>query len=315
MTYIIPSTCEGLLLRTYLCRELGLSHRLLARLKATEGGILLDGQPVTVRAVVHGGSQLTLALEDVSCAPTVTPSGVMPPIVYEDDDMLVCNKPGTMPTHPSHGHTDDTLANAVAAYDMRRDGRIRVFHPITRLDRETSGIVLIARGPLAAARLSDAMHDRRIQKTYLAVLDGHLPQESGTIDAYIRRAHESIILRTVCHPEDEGAHAALTHYRTLATWMQNGRPRSLVEARPETGRTHQLRVHFAHMGAPIAGDGLYGVSYTESRPPRQCLHAYSLTLHHPTTGEPMTLTAPLAHDILRYIPEETVALLDACLLR
>ena len=126
------------------------------------------------------------------------------------------------------------------------------------------------------------------------------------IDAPIRRAQASIILREVCHPSAEGAHTALTRYRVLARWQVSGHARALVEAHPETGRTHQLRVHFAHIGAPIAGDGLYGRTNipTELCPPRQCLHAYSLAFAHPLTSRPIQTIAPLDDDIARYIPTD-----------
>lgn len=315
MQYIIPHACDGMLLRTYLCRELCLSRRLLTRLKTTPDGILLDGRPVTVRAVLHAQNVLSLAIEDeAEDMPTsVVPNGVLPPVLYEDEHLLVCNKPGNMPTHPSHGHFDDTLANAVAAYDMAKEGRIRVFRPITRLDRETSGVVLIARDRLAALRLSRGMREHQLKKTYLAVLDGIPTPAQGVIDAPIRRAQESIITREICSPDAEGAHTAQTRYRTLAVWETDGHARALVEAHPQTGRTHQLRLHFAHLGTPIAGDGLYGRDDLAATltPPRQCLHAYSLTFAHPITGEPLTIVAPLPDDMARYIPAHICRALQA----
>lgn len=309
MTYTIPAAYEGQPLRSYLMRELHLSHRLLSRLKSMPQGIVLDGQPVTVRAILHEGAVLSLAVEDeAQNAGHIVPSGVMPSVLYEDSDLIVCNKSGDMPTHPSHGHFDDTLANALASYDLARMGNALPFRPINRLDRETSGVVLIARNALAAARLSCEMQDKRIQKTYLALLDGHVPA-SGTVDAPIRRAQPSIILREVCSPDAQGAQSARTHYRTVAQWLsEDGRPRSLVVAIPETGRTHQLRLHFAHLGAPILGDGLYGshagkdCGDTSECPPRQMLHALSLTFAHPTDGAPMCVTAPVPEEMWQYIP-------------
>lgn len=304
MTYTIPKAFEGQPLRAYLLRELGLSHRLLARLKAMPDGILLDGQRVTVRAILHADARLSLAIEDEGDTERIVPSGVMPRVLYEDSDLIVCDKSGDMPTHPSHGHFDDTLANALVGYDLDRYGRPLPFRPVNRLDRETSGTVLIARNALAAARLSEQMQSKRIRKVYLALLDGSIP-ESGTVAAPIRRAQPSIILREICSPDAEGAQTAVTHYRTIAAWRTaDGCPRTLVSAVPETGRTHQLRLHFAHLGAPILGDGLYGRESTADRPRRQLLHARSLTFSHPTTDLPLHIVAPIPEDIWQYVPTE-----------
>jgi 23S rRNA pseudouridine1911/1915/1917 synthase len=303
--YIIEVCHDGMLLRNYLLGVANISRRLLTRLKNTPNGILLNGQAVTVRALLHTGDVLQLAWEDSSVTPrgNIVPSDVLPDIVYEDDDILVCNKPGGMPTHPSHGHFDDTLANAVARYDLNTKGHIGVFRPVNRLDRDTSGIVLIARHQWAAARLSAAMKNGHIQKNYFAVLEGTLPSPAGTIDAPIRRAQASIITREVCLPNADGAHTALTRYHVIATWCIGPYERTLVKAEPLTGRTHQLRLHFTHLGAPIAGDTLYGLSHTDLLPPaRQALHAASLTFPHPTTGKPMTLSTPLSEDIRSLLP-------------
>ena len=305
MRYIISEACDGMLLRTYLCDVIRLSRRHLTRLKQTENGILLNQR--TVRAVLHCGDELLLNVEEESKG-NIVPRGDMPPILYEDDALLICNKSGLMPTHPSHGHFDDTLANAVAAYDLSATGHIRTFRPITRLDRETSGIVLIARTQLAATRLSEHMRQRRMQKTYLAILDGTPSPRQGCVKTAIRRAEDSIILREVCDEEAEGAQRALTHYCVLAEWPHEGGTRSLVKATPITGRTHQLRLHFAHLGTPIVGDGLYGHTPTADTP-RQCLHARSLAFTHPLTDEPMTVCAPLYEDMSALIPSDVRAAL------
>ena len=304
MQYIIDERHDGVLLRTYLTGHLGLSHRLLARLKARPDGILLKGMPVTVRAVLHQGDVLTLATEDDESTPRghIVPGNTLPDVLYEDDDILVCNKPALMPTHPSHGHFDDTLANAVARYMLDKTGEIGVFRPINRLDRNTSGIVLIAKHQVAAAKLSQAMQEGRIQKQYLALLEGTLPKREGTMCASIRRAQESIITREICPPDAPGAKEAITHYRVIARYsLPGGFARTLVAARPITGRTHQLRLHFAHMGAPIVGDDMYGTSVPLKTPDHHILHAYAPTFPHPKTGRAMTLVAPLggvARDLL-----------------
>lgn len=308
MRYVISKEHDGLLLRTYLCEVIGLSRRHLTRLKQSEDGILLNGRRVTVRAVLQSGDELCLNAED-EIGDNILPRGEMPPILFEDSELLICNKSGSMPTHPSLGHFDDTLANAVAAYDLSREGRTRVFRPITRLDRETSGAVLIARTPYAATKLSEQMRERHMQKTYLAILEGVPESYAGRVEAFIRRKDESIILREICAEREEGAQYALTHYCVLATWPHGNGRRSLVKAVPTTGRTHQLRLHFAHLGKPIVGDGLYGIPAPDAA--RQCLHAYTLTFSHPLTGESLTVCAPLHEDMAHLLPEGALALLTA----
>lgn len=306
MQYVIDAQHDGVLLRTYLQGHLGLSRRLLTRLKAHPEGILLEGKPVTVRAVLHAGDVLTLAMEDDATTKrgNVIPGKVLPDVLYEDEDILVCNKPADMPTHPSHGHFDDTLANAVARYEWERTGHIGVFRPVNRLDRNTGGIVLIAKHQLAADRLAKSMQSGRIQKQYLAVLEGVPPTKKGEIHAFIRRARESIIIREICPPDAPGAKEAHTHFRMIAHWtLPQGAERSLVCARPITGRTHQLRLHFAHLGTPIVGDDMYGKQLPIPTPDHHILHAYALTFPHPATGQIMTLIAPPDQALRDLLPD------------
>ena len=306
MQYVIDEQHDGVLLRTYLQGHLGLSRRLLTRLKAHPNGILIGNQPVTVRAILRTGDVLTLATEDDDYTKrgNVIPSSVLPDVIYEDDDILVCNKPPLMPTHPSHGHFDDTLANAVARYELEHTGRVGVFRPVNRLDRNTGGIVLIAKHQLAADRLSKAMQGGRIQKQYLAVLEGIPPAKKGEIHACIRRAQESIITREICPPDAPGAKEAHTRYQVITHWsLPGGFVRSLVCARPVTGRTHQLRLHFAHLGTPIVGDDMYGQQLPFPTPNHHILHAYALTFPHPATGQIMTLIAPPGQALRNLLPD------------
>ncbi len=308
MQIIISKEYDGSLLRSYLLGVMKLSHKLLTRLKAKPEGILLNGRHATVRATLHMGDCLTLALEDESAPLSAIPSTkvALPDILYEDDDLIVLNKPAHMPTHPSHGHTDDTLANALAQRACDQGKNILVFRPVNRLDRDTSGVVMVARHQLSAARLSEAMRARTIQKQYLALLEGDLPKQEGEIDLPIRRTADSIITRCVCAPDAPGAHHALTRYRVLHRFFVDGHSRTLVLAEPLTGRTHQLRVHFAHLGAPIVGDTLYGRILPElPTPDRQALHAYALTFSHPMTGEHLRIWAPLPQELSALLPEKS----------
>lgn len=305
MQCIIDQRCDGQLLREYLLCTLGVSHRLLTRLKKTEGGILLNGTPVTVRALLKTGDVLFLATEDEGASPCghLIVGSSLPDVLYQDDHILVCNKPYGMPTHPSHGHLDDTLANAVALHETRQGRPSFVFRPVNRLDRDTSGVVLIARSQLAAARLSRAMSEGAFQKQYYAILEGVPDCREGEITAAIRRAQESIITREICDSGLPGAHDARTHYQVVLRWSYQSRERCLVRALPFTGRTHQLRLHFAHVGTPIAGDSLYGPAFCDATAPtRQALHAYSLTFPHPITQKRMTVLAPLCEDMRALLP-------------
>ena len=169
---------------------------------------------------------------------------------------MALDKPAGMPTHPSRGHYDDTLANGLAFMFGKR-GRPFVFRAVNRLDRETSGIVLVAKDRLAASEYSALMCDGRIHKSYIAILNG-TPEKEGTIDAPIRRKPGSTMLRETCSADDEGAKPAVTRYRLLA--VSPDRKVSMVLAEPVTGRTHQIRVHFASIGCPLVGDGLYGTA-------------------------------------------------------
>jgi len=288
MQVTIETKYDGMLLRTFLKSTLGISTKMLSRLKNDEEGIVVNGKRVTVRYVLHAGDVLSLMDGDRE-AGHVIPTPLPVEILYEDDDVLLVNKPPEMPTHPSHGHLDDTLANALV-YHYKARGIPFVFRPVSRLDRNTSGVVLVAKNKIASSKLDFAIRERKINKTYLAILDGARIADQGTIETYICRTDMSIITRRVCEREEAGAMYALTEYRVLA----RGDGAVLVRAHPRTGRTHQLRVHFAHLGVPMLGDDLYGSA--SPRICRQALHAYSVSFPHPTSGNYMTVYAPIPED-------------------
>ena len=285
---------DGATVLDVIKKELGLSGSTLRHLKFLEDGIMLNGERVTVRRPVHEGDLLSLATDDAEPQENLLPVDLPLSVVYEDADVVVPDKPADMPTHPSHNHHGDTVANALA-FRYREMGIPFVFRPVNRLDRNTSGLLLIARNRPAAATLSAAMREGRIQKQYLAVLDGIPASTEGIIETYIRRTAESIIVRENC-AEGEGGDRAVTHYRVLAA--ENGH--AVVLASPITGRTHQLRVHFAGLGCPIVGDDMYGTPSPHIG--RHALHAYRLTFPKPSDGEPITLCAPL-HDDMRALAE------------
>ena len=293
MELIATHRHHGMTLGQLLKKELRLSTKMIKHLKFTDNGMLVNGVRVTVRYPLHEGDVISLAIEDRESAP-IEPVELPIEILYEDTDLVVPAKPADMPTHPSHDHYGDTVANALA-FRYRESEIPFVFRPVNRLDRNTSGLLLIARNRPAAARMADAMKDGKIRKTYLAVLDGEWAVTDGVIDACLHRTADSIIVREVCPPDAPDADAARTEYRVLT--HANGH--TLVEARPITGRTHQLRVHFAHMGHPITGDDLYGVPSPLIA--RHALHAHTLTFPHPTSGACMELVAPLPTDFRRLL--------------
>lgn len=278
MTITIPAACEGRLLRSYLKLTLGLSSAALAKLKNHPQGILVNGQRVTVRYVLHTGDILSLSEADTpeTATETVIPSPLPLSVLYEDAHVIALNKPPFMPTHPSHGHLTDTLANALA-YRYACVGEPFVFRPLGRLDRNTSGVVVAGKNRAASGALGRALIEGRITKRYLAILEGELPSdgETHTLVTHMHRPEMSGIRREVCSPDTHGAELAVTQYRVLAT--THGL--SLVLAQPKTGRTHQLRVHFAHLGHPMIGDDIYGTP--SSLIERHALHALSLSLPLP----------------------------------
>ena len=293
MQITVTGEQHGMLLRQYLQKELALSSKMIKHLKFCEDGILVNGVRVTVRYVLKAGDVLTLATEDRESAP-ISPEDLPIEILYEDEDIVIPAKPANMPTHPSHDHHHDTVANALA-YRYQCERVPFVFRPINRLDRNTSGLLLIARHRHAAGIMSAAMRDGRIRKSYIAVLDGEMTEREGVIDTCLHRTKQSIILREVCSPDAPDADEARTEYTVLA--VENGH--TLVRAHPITGRTHQLRVHFASIGHPITGDDLYGTPSPQIA--RHALHAATLTLPHPTKPDTLTVSAPPPDDLFRLL--------------
>ena len=288
MIYVISKEESGKTVKEILRFGVGLSLAFTKQLKFLDGGILLNGERVTVRKTVCEGDVLELATEDLEKT-DLCPVNIPISVIFEDEHMILPNKPANMPTHPSHNHRGDTLADALA-YKYQQEGKNFVFRAISRLDRNTSGILLIAKNRISASKLSKSMKNGEFEKQYIAILDGHPKEDCGIIDTYIKREAESIIFRKVCD-ENEGGDRAVTEYKVLARSENH----SLVLALPKTGRTHQLRVHFAHIGAPILGDDLYGKQSEQIA--RHALHAYSLTFPHPATQEPVTYKAPLCDDM------------------
>lgn len=295
MEFLVDDAHDGVLLRSYLKGSCGVSSRLLIQLKKREGGITVNGEHATVRRRLCTGDRVTIAEKDVLPQEAFTPVSLPFSILYEDDALLVVDKPPGMPTHPSAGHDGDTLANALTWHFARR-GEPFVFRPISRLDRDTSGVLTLAKNQYAAARLCDEMQAHRIRKTYFAFTEGLPPADAGRIETGTRRREDFFVLREVCPADAPGAALTVTDYRVVETFCAH----ALLEVRPMTGRTHQIRVHLAHLGCPILGDGLYGSA--SALVERQALHAARVELTHPVTGEALCFSSPLPPDLAE-LPE------------
>lgn len=266
-------------IRDYLKGRLGLSTSLIGKVKY--GGVILNATPVTMRAMIKNGDVIEITLPDED-SENIEPMDIPIEIIYEDEYLIAVNKPRNMPVHPSRGNHLPTVANAIRSYV----GHPFVFRAVNRLDRDTSGIVLIAKDRLSGAKLYQAMKERKFGKVYLAAAVGRLESAHGFIDAPIEREAEGSIRRVV---RDDGK-ACLTEYDVISYDERNDT--SLVRVTPHTGRTHQIRVHFAHIGHPLKNDFLYGERGEET----YSLHCTELSFPHPFTNEIITLKADIPNE-------------------
>lgn len=293
MKITIDNRYENKEILAFLKNELCLSRAQITRLKKLPDGILLFGEHATVRHILRAGDELSLALEDREDEenPFLFPIDLPISVIYEDEYIVAVNKAAGMPTHPTMYHHDDTLANALA-FRYKNEGRPFVFRCANRLDLGTSGVVLVAKDGRCAAQLSRDISERRIDKEYIALVNG-VTDSHGVIKSYIRREKESIIKRVNCDTGIPSEYAE-TEYTQI---RENG-IYSLLSVTPKTGRTHQIRVHMSGIGHSIVGDALYGVPSPEIS--HQALHCRSLTFLHPVTKEKLTLTAELPEDIVNF---------------
>jgi len=328
MDFVIQSDYAdyaGKTVKEFLRANVGLSRNMLIMLKNKSDGITVNHNRVTVRRVLALGDVLSLNYENIDeihqdksfVAENRNLLGLLD-IVYEDDFILAVNKPPDMPSHPSINHFDDTLANLVVTYFRSKNSK-SFYRAANRLDKNTSGIVLIAKDKIMSARLNNMMIRGDIKKTYIAVLDGNIdclcdsvklgeinenlaavngsleydPEtRTGRIVAPIRREHDSIIKRVCARDGDYSE----TGFKVLKSGNHNHI--SVLEVYPKTGRTHQIRLHFCKIGLPLLGEDLYcGHVNQEYRMNRHALHAYSLEFSHPENNKKITLTCELPDDI------------------
>lgn len=269
-------------------RSHGYSSAVIRHLKETENGICKNGVWTRVHDSLSPKDRLTITLTEKESSERIVPSPLPLSIVYEDEDLLVINKPSGMPVHPSQGNFDNTLANACAYY-FEQKGEPFTYRCINRLDRDTTGLLILARHMYCASLLSAMVARREIHREYLALATGIVP-DHGIITAPIARKPGSTIEREI---NFETGECACTHFRRISQ-TDSGRY-SLVSLKLDTGRTHQIRVHMKYIGHPLPGDFLYNPDYSSIH--RQALHSYRLRFLHPVTGEKMDFTAPLPDDM------------------
>lgn len=291
LRYTAGARDEGRKLYYVLRNELKLSETAVKRLKAANA-IRVNGEAAFTTRTLHAGDAVTCELALSEPAPDFPPERGPLTVLFENEGFLVANKPAGQLCHPSRARLTGTLLNVVSGYLLEREGSAAC-HAVNRLDRDTSGAVLIAKNAYMMPLLTAALAAEEARKEYLAVLFGTLPQKSGVVTAPIARVEEGSMRRAV---SEEGK-PAVTRYEVLRVWTEAGQTLTAARFLLETGRTHQIRVHTAFLGAPVLGDRLYGteeaVSFAEERGiGRQLLHAAVLRFCDPLTGTLLRVEAP-----------------------
>lgn len=252
------------------------------------GNVLANGRAVKPSQEVAAGDEFTVILPDVK-EYSVRAENIPIDIIYEDCDLAVVNKPQGMTVHMGNGNTDGTLVNALLYRLDSLSGINGVMRPgiVHRIDKDTSGLLVVAKNDAAHKSLSEQIAAKTCRRTYLALLEGKLPDDCGTVTTYIGRSPRDRLKMAVV-PPDKGK-IAVTEYKVEKRYENY----TLCRFDLKTGRTHQIRVHAKHLGHPIVGDTVYGIKKQKFRLRGQLLHAFRLTFVHPSTGKEMTFEAPL----------------------
>ncbi|MBR0424774.1 MAG: RluA family pseudouridine synthase [Clostridia bacterium] len=284
----IKAAWNGSKIKDVLSKRLFVSDTLCSKLKQKTGSILLNGEPVYVTRSVHTGDVLTVAVHDFQKDSKILPMPYPLPILYEDADLIVLDKPSGISIHPARDPNELTVENALAAYLGPDENP----HPVNRLDKGTSGVMCVAKSGWAHSWMKTVQHTGQMEKTYLAICEGHPSPPTGCITSPIGFMEGSGYFREI---RQDGA-ACCSTYQVLESLED----RSLVQLSPKTGRMHQLRVHMASIGHPLLGDWLYGKN--DDRILRVALHSYQLTFVHPLLQKELSFTAPLPLDMQRLLP-------------
>ena len=290
--YIIDEDSAGLRVEQFLRRK-RYSGQNLSEIKRMPKSILVNGVHYYMRQELSTGDHLQVRICETQNSEKIPPTKLPLDIIYEDEDLLVLNKPAGMPIHPSLNNYTNSIANALAYY-FQSQGKPFIFRCCNRLDRDTSGLTIVSKHLVSGSILSDMTKYREVHREYLAIARGSVTPSEGTIQAPLGRKEGTINERTVDweHGED-----AVTHYKVVKE--ANGH--SLVSLRLETGRTHQIRIHMKYLGYPLIGDYLYNPDMKYMT--RQALHSHHMEFTHPITGEHMSFTAPLPEDMARVMQE------------
>ena len=283
LTLTVDEAWDGSTVKHLLRARLHMAEGLIARVKLRETGLMRNGERVFTTARLHTGDVLCVEIGDESAVNEALPIAAPLTFVYEDEDIAVLNKSPDMAVHGSTGGHGCTVANALAALW----GRETAFHPVSRLDRGTSGLMVIAKSAYVHDLLRRTLHTDAFRREYLALARGEFPYDFGTVDLPVGRDIGAPTKRAVM-PDGQPS-------RTEYTVLERFPTGALLRVRPLTGRTHQIRVHMAAIGHPLFGDALYGTPDDMLR--RPALHSAYLSLRHPVTGERMELTAALPDDL------------------
>ena len=286
INYEITEEYSGLRVEQFLKKH-GYSSQNIAEIKRMPKSILVNNVHYYMRDTLRTGDHLSVCIYETKCSEKIPPAEIPLNILYEDEDIIVINKPAGMPIHPSMNNYTNSLANGLAWYYARQNKPF-IFRCCNRLDRDTSGLTVVAKHLVSGNILSSMVYRREIHREYLAIVKGSVTPPSGTIDAPLSRKPGTIIERDVDF--EHGEHA-VTHYNVV--FEKNGH--SLVSLCLETGRTHQIRIHMKYLGYPLIGDYLYNPDMEHIT--RQALHSHKLSFSHPITGETMEFTAPLPEDM------------------
>lgn len=282
LEFIVEKNDDGKILRRYLRETLEFSSRFIKKLTRKRGYLCINGRVVTVRYIVRTGDCLQIKIPEEKRSHTIQPELIPLRIIYEDDWILVIHKEAGMPSIPSAIHPSGTVANGLLAYYDKHNLPYTI-HIVTRLDKDTSGLMLIAKHQYSHSLLSKMQKEKRIKRFYKAIVSGTIKMNTGTMNKRIRRKPNSIIEREV----GIDGKKAITHFRVIERYDEY----TYVSIRLETGRTHQIRVHFSDYGHPLLGDDLYGGNTTYLA--RQALHCAKLQFTHPITRESLTFQAKI----------------------
>ncbi len=296
-TEIIYNINEDTLTVGTFLTEKGYSHNLIDDIKHIKGGLTVNGKEVYTKEILRPGDVLKVKLPEEKNDDWIEPEEIPLDILYEDDDLLVVDKDAGVLVHPTRDHAEGTLAGGLRWYFEQKHEPF-TFRVVNRLDQDTSGLLIIPRHALSASILGRELSDHKIKRVYIAVASGDVrdvfPSGEGVIDAPIANVPGEGMLRTV---DPERGDKAVTHVRILD--HNEEKDVSICAVTLESGRTHQIRVHFKYIGHPLPGDFLYNPDYRFIT--RQALHSYMLTFDHPITGEMLSFTAPLPADMQGFL--------------